>query len=301
MNHDFGELTDVDLRKAWQSEPADFTLWLAENLYRLSSALGISPALELISAEFAVGNYSADIVARAPGSGEITVIENQLEWSDHTHLGQVLTYLAGTDAKIVVWVARDFRDEHLSAVRWLNNHTEADYAFFAVKVRVVQIADSPLVPVFDVLERPSEWDRSIRSSVAREESELTKDRREFWAYYRDRHPSDGVSPQLKDSNHYEWVESAEVYVALYLSQKEVGAYLRGKMNEADEELAARLVNHKQAIIDDLIDTGNSEDWRHAYSRLVTHWRDRSNWEEVADYLHDRLTIYRGVLDNPPLE
>ena len=130
---EMGELTDVNVRDLWEHEAQDFTPWLAEHLNRLSGVLGID--LELEDTEMAVsGGYRADIVCREPGDGARVLIENQLEWADIHHLGQVMAYLSGLDAKIVVWIARGFGDEHLSAFRWLNEHTSDDFAFFAVTV-----------------------------------------------------------------------------------------------------------------------------------------------------------------------
>ena len=97
--------------------------------------------------------YSADILATYPADGSRVIIENQLESTDHTHLGQIMTYLAGLEAKTVVWIARDFRGPHLSAIRWLNTHTTDEFAFFAIKLRVVQIGDnsSIVAPLFEVV------------------------------------------------------------------------------------------------------------------------------------------------------
>ncbi len=244
---DFGQLEDVDLRKAWGREDQNFTPWLADNLDRLSAALDISPALELISSEFAVGDYSADIVARAPGSGEIAVIENQLEGSDHKHLGQVLTYLAGTEAKIVVWVARNFSEPHLSAVHWLNDHTSNDYAFFAVRVRVVQIGDSPLAPVFDVLERPSEWERTVRSNIARDESETTKFRREFWAHFRKRYLNHGVPERSATSVVWLPRDANNLIIALSLAKDGVRIWLRGQGGELLSDVEERIAPFKDPL------------------------------------------------------
>ena len=152
---DFAELKNVTLRDVWGHEAKDFTPWLAANMERLSKEIGVP--LELEDTEVAVEQFSADIVARNPADDSRVLIENQLEGSDHTHLGQILTYLAGVQAQTVVWIARDFAESHRSAIRWLNDHTVESFAFFAVRVRVVQIADSPLVPLFEVLERPSTW------------------------------------------------------------------------------------------------------------------------------------------------
>ena len=154
---EFSELKDVPLREAWPHEANDFTPWLADNLHRLSQAIGVD--LELEGTEVSVEGFSADILARIPSDNSMVVIENQLENTDHTHLGQVLTYLAGLEAQTVIWIAREFQGPHLSAIRWLNSHTVDPFAFFAVKVRAVRIGDAPapVAPLFEVLERPNDW------------------------------------------------------------------------------------------------------------------------------------------------
>ena len=300
---DFGQLEDVDLRKAWKSEPQDFTPWLAENLDRLSSALEIDPPLELIETEKAVEEFWADIVAKSPADGKVALIENQLERSDHTHLGQVLTYLAGTEAKIVIWVAREFAEGHLSAIRWLNDYTSSEFAFFAVRVRVVKIAESPFAPLFDVLERPSDWERTIRSNVILGESELTKFRREFWKHYSDRHPDDEIPEGFKDSNRYEYLESAELYIARYIARGEVGVYIRGNWSEPTEEVESRVgkwVRELQGLGAQEIE-GERNVGRFALKWIGLDTRNRSNWDEMADYLHETVGAYRDVLESPPPE
>ena len=147
-----GALDSVDPREAWDNEAHDFTPWLADNLGHLATAIGIE--LEREGTEMHVGPLRADIVARNPRDDSRVLIENQLEHADLHHLGQVLAYLAGLEAKTVVWVAKGFDEAHLSALRWLNEHTAESFAFFAVRVRVVRIGDSPLAPVFEVLEPP---------------------------------------------------------------------------------------------------------------------------------------------------
>ena len=129
----FGQLKDMDLREVWPYEANNFTPWLAENLSpSCPEAIGIP--LELEGTEIAVEGYSVDILATYPADGSRVIIENQLESTDHTHLGQIMTYLAGLEAKTVVWIARDFRGPHLSAIRWLNTHTTDEFAFFAHKI-----------------------------------------------------------------------------------------------------------------------------------------------------------------------
>ncbi|MCY4529136.1 MAG: DUF4268 domain-containing protein, partial [Chloroflexi bacterium] len=113
---ELGTLEHVDVKDVWDNEPGDFTPWLADNLERIGDAIGID--LDLVATEMFVGRYRADIVAQVPNDSTRVLIENQLEEADLQHLGQVLAYLAGLDAKVVVWVAKRFRGELLAAIRW---------------------------------------------------------------------------------------------------------------------------------------------------------------------------------------
>lgn len=115
---EIGQLVDVRPRSAWQHEAHDFTPWLAENLDQLGAAIGL--VIEPEGTEIAVGAFSADLLARDV-SGRRVLVENQLETTDHGHLGQIMTYLSGLEAEIVVWIATEFRDQHVSALDWLMN------------------------------------------------------------------------------------------------------------------------------------------------------------------------------------
>ena len=163
----FGRLQDLPLREAWKHEAHSFTPWLAENIDHLSEAIGIP--LELTGTEVAVETFSADILARNTIDDTVVLIENQLESTDHTHLGQIMTYLAGLDANTVVWIAPEFRQPHLTAIRWLNEHTADGFSFFAVRLRVVRIGDSPVAPIFEIAEKPDRWTRQLRTEAKRED------------------------------------------------------------------------------------------------------------------------------------
>lgn len=152
-----GRLQKVDLREVWLSEPTDFTPWLAQedNLALLSETLGME--LELVAQEQGVGPFRADIVC-TDGLAESTVlIENQLERTDHRHLGQLLTYAAGLEAVSIVWIAQNFAEEHRAALDWLNNHTSEDLRFFGLEVELWRIGDSHVAPKFNVVSKPNEW------------------------------------------------------------------------------------------------------------------------------------------------
>lgn len=297
---EFGELEDVTLRDVWGHEAHDFTPWVVQNIGRLSKAIGLP--MEPEGSEVAVEQFSADIVARNPVDGSRVLIENQLENSDHTHLGQVLTYLAGVQAQTVIWVARDFNESHLSAIRWLNDHTADPFAFFAVRVRVVRIADSPLVPLFEVLERPSAWDRNVRETVENETSELTRRRRDFWTFYAERYPDDGVPAGYAASSFWCWVESAELNLTPFLAQDAVGVWLRGRRGEAEEAVRERIRPWEPSLRAELdVEVGEGTGWGsfRTNSRYVVDAKDRGNWPAMTDWLHDTIAGYRRVLESPP--
>ena len=286
----FAKLESVDVREAWQNEARDFTPWLANNLERLSDVIGVP--LELEDIEVRVEQFSADILARNPTDGSLVLIENQLETTDHTHLGQILTYLAGLKAQTVIWVARDFHDAHLSAVRWLNEHTADPFAFFAVRVQVVRIAESPIAPIFEVLERPSEWDRRLRAiSLETGLSEVGQFRRDFWEYYARQYPHEGPPSGYAGSYFRNKVENADIDVTQYLAQREVGVNLYGKNGLEQVKDYANVLRSK---FGDALG-GESNPW--ATSRLRIDSNGRENWPQMANWLHEKLCAYRDVLTN----
>ncbi|MCY4616060.1 MAG: DUF4268 domain-containing protein [Chloroflexi bacterium] len=154
-----GSMGAVDVRTVWPHEAGDFTPWLAENIGELNSALRLD--IEITQTEAPVGAFSLDILGKVSGTDDIVIIENQLERTDHGHLGQLIAYAAGLDARIVVWVSPDIREEHRDAIRWLNEHTTDTVAFFAVRVEVWRIDDSLPAPRFNVVAEPSGFQRDI--------------------------------------------------------------------------------------------------------------------------------------------
>ena len=294
---EFGELKEVDLRDVWSHEAHDFTPWLADNLDRLSKEIGIP--IELVDTEEPIGQFAADIVGQNAEDGSRVLIENQLEGSDHTHLGQILTYLAGSEARIIIWVAGMFAEPHLSAIRWFNENTAEPYSFFAVKVRVVQIADSPKVPLFEVVERPSQWDRRLRHSIEGGLSELGEIRRDFWACFADRHPGDGVAAGHAGSTAWIPVESTELNISAYIAKSSVGVCLRGGFGEQHDAVLARIRHYEEALREELdVTIGEGTTWgTFAYSTFSVVSYDRDNWPSMADWLHDKITDYRRVLES----
>ena len=154
---EIGNIEQVPITSVWPHEANDFTPWLAGNLPLLGNELGMD--LELEGTEVPVGNFSLDILAKDANSDAVVAIENQIANTDHTHLGQLLTYSAGKNASVVVWIATKFRDEHRAALDWLNEGTRDSLSFFGVEVQAVRIGDSLPAPLFRLAAAPNTWSK----------------------------------------------------------------------------------------------------------------------------------------------
>lgn len=168
----------ADPRTVWASEAGDFTPWLAENIDALADELGI--ALTVVSTEVSVGDFRLDIHAEDE-QGRTVVIENQLERTDHGHLGQTLIYAAGLDAGTIVWVAPHFREEYRNALDWLNERTDKNVGFFGVEISLVKIEEGPMAPVFEVVARPNEWSKAVKAKTTTSVTPLNAARQELFA------------------------------------------------------------------------------------------------------------------------
>ena len=196
-----GRLERVDLRDVWSSEASDFTPWLAgeKNIELLGEAIGME--LEVEAQEKNVGPFRADILCRETASSKWVLIENQLERTDHTHLGQLITYAAGLEAVTIVWVAHRFTEEHRSALDWLNRITDSDFNFFGLEVELWRIGESLAAPKFNVTSKPNDWSRSVTAAAHQlEAGELSETRQmqlEFWTGFREyaTEHGDRIKPQ----------------------------------------------------------------------------------------------------------
>ncbi|MFB6272801.1 MAG: DUF4268 domain-containing protein [Salinibacter sp.] len=176
----------VNLREVWDTEDRAFTPWLAqpENIELLGDTLGID--LEVQDQETSVGPFQADLLCHDTVTNDWVLIENQLERTDHTHLGQLLTYAAGLDAVTVIWVARHFNDEHRAALDWLNDITEETINFFGLEIELWRIGNSPVAPKFNVICQPNDWTKTV-SEAKRGSGSLSETKRaqlEFWQAFR---------------------------------------------------------------------------------------------------------------------
>src|SRR5918992_270660 len=166
-----GRLSRVDPRTVWAFEERDFTSWLLQHADELGEALGID--LQLDSAEYPVGPFELDLIGRDLGQDAVVMVENQLTPTDHTHLGQLLTYAAGTDAGLIVWIATAFGEQHRQAIDWLNERTDEGTRFFGVELEVLRIGDSAPAPHFNVVAAPNDWQKRARGAGRRTRQAVT--------------------------------------------------------------------------------------------------------------------------------
>ena len=301
-----GRLTPVDLRDVWTSEASDFTPWLAreENLSVLGETLGID--LELEAQEKAVGPFRADILCKDIGTGSWVLVENQLERTDHGHLGQLLTYASGLEAVTIVWISARFTEEHRSTLDWLNRITDDSIRLFGLEVELWRIGDSPAAPKFNVVSKPNDWSRSVaQARRAIDESELSVVRimqRDYWAAFhvileqQDGPISGDRKPQPQSWMSYSIGRSGmhlgtvmirprkRIRVELYLSTEHAKAFFHLLLEQRDEierelgfsleweELPGRR-DSRIAVYRDQTDPENREDWTRQHEWLAKHVND----------------------------
>ena len=158
-----GKLQEVDIRKVWPHEQYDFSKWLSgeENIKELGDILNLS--LTDVETEKFVGNYRCDILCKDEITRKVVLIENQLEPTNHDHLGKIITYASGLDAAVVVWIVASARDEHASAIEWLNKHTSDELSFFLLEVHAYKIGDSDPAPHFKIIEQPNDFVKTVKA------------------------------------------------------------------------------------------------------------------------------------------
>lgn len=307
MKTTLSRLEKVPLRDAWRHESGDFTPWLAEsdNLMLLADAIGLSD-LECVAVEHQVGDFKLDMLC-TDGDDQV-IIENQLEKTNHTHLGQILAYAAGVGARKVIWIAESFRPEHAAALQFLNENTTEELSFFAVEVELWKIGDSPLAPKFEVVVKPNDWVKSGREQAraATSSSTIKQLQMRFWLALIEHlnAAAPGIRPQKPRPQH--WLNLSigkagfKLCVTANTRNERIGVelYFYGadsKKNFAD------LMTHKAEIETNL---GFELDWQElpdAKACRVASWYpdaslvDESRWVEYFGWIERRLVILDRVL------
>ena len=220
-----GKLKEIDIRTVWAHEQYDFSKWLAsdENIKELGDVLNLS--LTEVETEKFVGNYRCDIVCKDEITGKSVLIENQLELTNHDHLGKIITYASGLDASVVVWVVAGAREEHASAIEWLNKHTTSDVDFFLLEVHAYTIGDSVPAPMFKVIEQPNDFAKSVKSLANSGDLNESQVRRlEFWNMLNDALDRKGKPFNKHKATTDHWytvaVGSSQCYISIDLVNKE---------------------------------------------------------------------------------
>lgn len=298
---ELGILKSVSLRQKWSSEARDFTPWLANNIAELNKALGLE--LEVENMEVAAGPYSADILAKDTGTDTYVVIENQIEKTNHDHLGKAITYASVLDASIIIWVAINFTEEHKKALDWLNDHTKDEISFFGVQVELWQIDDSRAAVRFNVVSRPNEAVRQAAMSKTTEElSEVRKFQYDFWLKFKDKLAKSKKIPSLQTPRPQYWFDVTLGKSGVHISntcntyESTVGAriYIYNKIaDRVLPYLESRKEEIEKSIGQELVWDANPEARDKVISLIhTTDFGDKQKVEEALDWLVDITIKYR---------
>jgi Domain of unknown function (DUF4268) len=306
-----GKLERVDLRDHWKSESQHFTPWLAsaENIALLGEAIDLE--LEVEAQEKEVGPFRADILCKDTSTGQWVLIENQLEPTDHTHLGQLLTYAAGLNAGTIVWISEHFKNEHRAALDWLNEITDEGFSFFGIEVELWRIGGSPPAPKFNVISKPNDWSKQVRASADRgtltgaQEMQL-----DFWTAFREYmrehskircqtpRPQNWLnSPIGRYGCHLSSVastwdsvancEGGELRVELVLdndNSKTFFEQLEAQRTEVESKLGETLTWHNPS----------GKRMKRIYLRKAVKLADRNQWPEYREWLRQKLEAFHSV-------
>jgi len=264
MKFSLGKLERIPLRKAWAHEAGEFTPWLAQvdNLQLLAEALGLNE-LELVGTEHPVGDFKVDILC-SDDSGKV-IIENQLEKTNHTHLGQILTYAAGVGARKVIWLAESFRTEHVAALEFLNQHTTDELDFFAVEIELWRIGDSPMAPSFNVVVRPNDWAKAGQQNAkAAAATTPTKQRQlKFWTGWQAwlQEKSSSIRPQKPSPQHWTNITLGRsgIHLAATVNSREGRLGLEVYIDHQNSKAMFNQLKAHQASIDQSV--GGDLDWQ----------------------------------------
>ncbi len=302
-----GRLESVEVRSVWSDEYRDFTPWLFENGEVLSEALGLD--VELTAREHPVGGYSLDLYGRDLTNDCVLIVENQLEQSDHTHLGQVLTYAGGTDASTIIWVAPRFRQEHLAAVDWINDRTDEDTRLFAVEIGVRRIGDSQPAPFLDVVGNPNDWHKEVRASTRSAVSDTGATYSSFWEGYVDevgeRHPEWRTQdPTSRNYNNHFVPIRGSVLAPTFADRKRVGVRLWiGTGDHGVNREVFELLHDHQGDFEDVLSGemvwDNREERRACDIGVYISGsiRDEDRFDEFRDWFISTEETFRSVLSN----
>lgn len=297
-----GKMERVELRVAWEDEAQNFTPWLAqaENLRLLGEALGMDLVLE--GTERPVGAYHADILAKDSDTNGNVIIENQLEKTNHDHLGKLITYASGFDALAVVWIAREFSDEHRRALDWLNDRAGEKVAFFGVQVELWSVDGSAPAPKFNVVSRPNSWVQDLANTF-RDVSGAKALQLEFWGAFIEYAKSKSSFLKFRKPRPQHWynigIGWSGGHVTLTVHTKERNVYCGFYIPRSKQAFAA--LKEKKKDIEQKL--GSGVEWDDMPNRKASWFgegrtgdiKERSEWPALFAWLKERAEAYHRVL------
>lgn len=300
-----GKLKRVDVREYWKHEAFDFTRWLSkpENIELLSDEIGIG--IQAIQTEASVGRFNVDILGEEENTGRKIIIENQLEMTDHGHLGQLITYAAGLEAEFVVWIVCDVREEHRQAVDWLNEHTDEQINFFLIQIELWQIEDSPPAPKFNVISRPNEWKRAVRTSTRDGDLTATKTKQlEFWQQLKEYAARSHPELKLRTPRPQYWFDVAigrsDCYIVLTVDSK--ADQVRCDLYIPDSKELYRTLLSFRSEIEKELDISEPIEWQELPGKKASRIRtlkefrfsDSNTWEPSIKWLIETAIRFKRV-------
>ena len=300
-------LQEVDIRKLWKHEQYDFSAWLAkeENIELLNEKIGLT--LVDINTEAYVGSYRCDIVAVDETTGIRVIIENQLENSNHDHLGKIITYASGLDAKVIVWIVKEARDEHRSAIEWLNNNTVQDINFFLIELHAYQIGNSDYAPMFQIVEQPNDFIKEQKGKKSTDTMNKSQSERlEFWTQFNDHVINRGKPFPIRKAGTAHWYD-----VSIGTSEAKISIALVNKDSFISVEL---YIYDNKALFDKLYEEhdyiqkelGFDLNWyrldNSKASRIQSkidglNFDDHSNYDHLIEEAIDKVLKMREVFKN----
>jgi hypothetical protein len=304
MTTKLGKLQKIELREGWSHEALGFTRWLAqeENLEILAEELGIEN-IRVIQTEANAGDFSIDILAEEEQSGDKVIIENQLEKTDHKHLGQILTYASSQNAKYIIWVSKEVRDEHKQAIDWLNEHTDEDINFFCVQIELWKIGDSDPAPKFNVISKPNDWTKIVKKSFAEPGVTDTKLMQlEFWTQFKEYAEKKGSSLKFRTPKPQHWYDasigSSEAHIVFSVNSREklIGCEIWINNNK---DLFDELYKRKADIEKDL---GASLNWQKLEAKkasriklsVLLDFTIKEGWERDFEWMNNWGQKFKSV-------
>ncbi len=207
--------------------------------------------MTFVESESPVGGYSLDILAKEDDTDDVVVIENQLGNTDHDHLGKIITYGAGKDAKYIIWVVKSAREEHKAAIEWLNANLSNDVGLFLVEIQLWSIDGSAIAPKFEIVESPNNWSRTTKAAQ-NTSGVAVQIKYDYWSNFNDYVYGGGKAPAFAKLFHQRKASSDHWYnLSLGVSRMHMSLLVNTKANIISVEFYIASPNMDKSIFDNI--------------------------------------------------